>query len=56
MTPRPPPQFEEALNERVRVGNQVTELYGEAKWDEAGRLRAIRVRAETAEADADGTE
>jgi len=54
--PQPPPRFEQTLNERVRVGDQVTELYGEAKWDESGRLRAIRVRAETADADGAGAE
>lgn len=38
---------QETLNERVRIGERVTELQGFAEWDETGRLRAMRIRAET---------
>lgn len=48
-----PGRVEETLNERVRIGDQVTELHGEAEWDASGRLMAMRVRAETSEAVSD---
>ncbi len=50
-TPVPSLRTEEMLNERVRVGDSVTELHGVALWDANGRLRAMRVRAETVEED-----
>ncbi|MBM3494396.1 MAG: zf-HC2 domain-containing protein [Armatimonadetes bacterium] len=34
-------------NDRVRIGDTVTELRGEAEWDDSGRLRTMRVSAET---------
>jgi len=46
-----PPELRtaETLNERVRIGERVTELHGVAQWDENGRLRTMHVRAETVE-------
>jgi hypothetical protein len=34
-------------SDRVRIGDAVTEVRGAAEWDDAGRLRNIRVSAET---------
>lgn len=40
---------QQTLNERVRVGDSVTELLGEAEWDATGRLKGMRIQAATVE-------
>lgn len=50
-----PGAAQETLNERVRIGERVTELQGFAEWDEKGRLRALRIRAETVDDRENGT-